>query len=216
MKRARGKVFTVPIVHGSVAQHMGEGSSEARTHKWSVYLRPYQTTLISHFIKHIDFTLHDSFTPNVRRISHMPYEVQEHGWGEFDVIIRISFQDSAEKPVELIHPLHLFNPDGSISPDAVVYEYYDEIVFQDPSEKLLNLLKNTPLGHQLKIKQPGFPSYYTDFSNTESSTLKSIEQARKRLREETLRKQQRYEQLEQQRATLLKELNAYPLNPNNI
>lgn len=209
MKRARGTVFTVPVVHGSVAHFLGEKGTEARTHKWTVYLRPYQKTLLSHFVKHIDFVLHESFTPSTRRLTEMPYEVNEFGWGEFDVIMRITFHDAAEKMVELIHPLHLFKPDGTSSTEPVVFEYYDEIVFQDPSEKLLNLLKTTPHGPQLKLKPSAQQSHYKDFANVENATLKAIDQARKRLRNETIIKQQRYEQLEQQRATLLRELNVY-------
>lgn len=205
-------MFTVPVVHGSVAQNLGDKGTEARTHKWTVYLRPYQTAMISHFIKHVDFVLHESFTPTARRVTEMPYEVHEHGWGEFEVIIRVTFHDAAEKPVEFIHPLHLFNTDGSPSTSPVVFEYFDEIVFQDPSEKMLNLLKTTPHGHQIQLKPSHFQQYYKDFSNTESTTLKAIELARKRLRQETIKKQQRYEQLQNQRTSLVKQLNVYAVN----
>lgn len=213
MTRSKGTVFTVPVIHGSVAQHLGDEVTETRTHKWTVYLRPVQQALLSHFIRHVEFVLHSSFTPPTRRVCEMPYEVKEYGWGEFDIIIRITFQDSAEKPVEIIHPLSLFHSNGLVSPDPVVTEYYDEIVFQDPAEKMLNLLKDTPQGSHVHIKHTSCLPYYKDFSNTENATLKTIENARKRLREETLRKQERYEKLESERATLIRELNHRGIHP---
>lgn len=183
--------------------------SEQRSHTWSVYLRPMDNVQISFFIHHVDFILHESFSPSVRRVSDMPYHVSEYGWGEFDVIIRVHFRDPAEKPVDLYHPLRLF-PEGGGEPTdkPVVSEFYDEIVFQDPSEKLLEILKTTPHGPQIKIKTSTLAPYFTDFSNAESIDLKKIEQARRRLREETITKQQRYEELEAERAALVREINS--------
>eukprot|EP00171_Calliarthron_tuberculosum_P002408 IDg2408t1 len=71
----------------------------------------------------------------------MPYEISEFGWGEFDAVIRVYFHDANEKFVEFFHPLRLFPPEGESTKDPVVSEFYDEIVFQDPSEKLLAMLK---------------------------------------------------------------------------
>ena len=34
-------------------------------------------------------------------ITKPPYEVSETGWGEFEVVIKIFFVDSAEKPVSI-------------------------------------------------------------------------------------------------------------------
>lgn len=212
MKRVKGSVFTVPIVHGSVAEYLGEDATDAKTHRWTVYLRPFHNALISHFIGHVEFLLHDSFSDATRRVSQMPYEVTEYGWGEFEVVITIVFHDSAEKPVELFHPLHLFHSNQSVSNSPVVVEFYDEIVFQDPTEKMLNLLKTTPHGPSVSLNESSCAKHYTDFSNTENSTLKSIEAARTRLREEARAKQQRYEQLEEERASLVKELNVHGIN----
>lgn len=210
MKRVRGTVLTVPIIHGNVSHHLGDQVSEVRTHKWTVYLRPAQQALLSHFIKHVEFVLHSSFNPPSRRLTEMPYEVQEYGWGEFDIIIRITFVDTSEKPVEIIHPLSLFNADGTPSSEPVVSEFYDELVFPDPSEKMANLLTSTPC--DLKLVEYICAPHYKDFSNTESITLKSIEQARCRLREETAKKQERYEKLEEERAVLIRQLSHRGIN----
>lgn len=210
--RVRGTVFTVPVIHGNVSHYLGDQCSEARTHKWTVYLRPAQNAVISHFIKHVEFQLHNSFSPQTRKLYDMPYEVNEFGWGEFDIIIRIYFHDTNEKHVEIIHPLSLFKSDGTPSSEPVVSEFYDELVFTDPSEKMLNLLQSTPHGPHVKLPHSICAPHYTDFTNTESATLRSIGHARNRLREETNKKKERYEKLEEERASLIRELNQRGIN----
>lgn len=138
----------------------------------------------------------------------MPYEIKEFGWGEFDAVIRVYFHDTNEKFVEFIHPLRLFPPEGESVKDPVVSEFYDEIVFQDPSEKLLAMLKNTPHGQGARVRQSHLAPYFKDFSNDESVDLKKIEEARRRTREETIKKQERYEELELERAALVREISA--------
>eukprot|EP00177_Eucheuma_denticulatum_P005302 GFKZ01009645.1.p2 GENE.GFKZ01009645.1~~GFKZ01009645.1.p2 ORF type:complete len:217 (-),score=21.36 GFKZ01009645.1:2423-3073(-) len=210
MKRVKGTVLHVPVVHGSHAQYLKDRGTEERSHTWTVYLRPLELVDISHFIHHVDFILHESFSPQTRRVTEMPYEVSEYGWGEFDVIIRVFFQDPLEKPVDFYHPLGLFaeNSPGEPSDKPVIREYYDEIVFQDPSEKLLQILKTTPHGPKVQSKPSTFAPFFKDFSNAESTDLGKIDIARKRLREETFKKQERYEQLEPERAALVREINS--------
>lgn len=207
MKRVRGTVLHIPIVHGSYAKHLGDKGTESRSHEWTVYLRPLHIADISHFIRHVEFVLHDSFEPSVRKVSEMPYEVNEYGWGEFEIIIRVFFNDSSEKCVEFFHPLRLFESSGEPSPKPVVVEHYDEIVFQDPPERLHSLLKTTPHGPGTKIKTSMISNFFKDFSGAESADLKKIEQARNRLRQETERQRDRYEELEEERALLLREIN---------
>lgn len=208
MKRNRGTVLHVPVVHGSYAKHLGDKGTESRSHEWAVYLRPLDNVDISYFIRHVEFVLHESFEPNIRRVAEMPYEVHEYGWGEFEIIIRVFFHDSSEKSVEFFHPLRLFAPNGDTTSEPVVHEFYDEIVFQDPSHKMLGLLKNTPHGNDVKIKHSMFAEYYQDFSTAESDSLRKLDAARKRLREETIKRQERYEQLENERAALVREINS--------
>ena len=64
-----------------------------------------------------------------------PFEVQEQGWGEFEITIKIHFVDSSEKPVEVLHFLKLFNEDKTGQPPRkpIISEEYDEIVFSDPT-----------------------------------------------------------------------------------
>lgn len=72
----------------------------------------------------------------------------ESGWGEFQIIIRITFQDPNQKPLQLVHFLRLYplqdiqpnsnfipEPNSSstkknISSAPVISENYEEIVFE--------------------------------------------------------------------------------------
>lgn len=139
----------------------------------------------------------------------MPYEISEYGWGEFDAVVRVYFRDPSEKSVEFFHPLKLFPSDTTeLSKRPVVHEFYDEIVFQDPSERLLGLLKTTPHGPGTRLKTSILSPYYKDFSGCESADLKNIEEARRKLRDETVKKQERFEELHAEREMLLREINA--------
>ena len=36
------------------------------------------------------FTLHASFANPTRELAEPPYEVTEHGWGEFEIVVEVS------------------------------------------------------------------------------------------------------------------------------
>lgn len=74
LRRVRGTVLNVPVVHGSHAVWQGPRGSETRTHRWWLYLRPLDNVDISHFIKYVEFVLHDSFDPPVRSMSYFLLE----------------------------------------------------------------------------------------------------------------------------------------------
>lgn len=68
---------------------------------------------ISHFIRRVQFKLHESFPQAVRTCDRPPYQVTETGWGEFEVQIKIWWvAESGEKPLQTFHylKLHPWNP----------------------------------------------------------------------------------------------------------
>lgn len=78
-----------------------------------------------------------------------PFEVTEMGWGEFEAIIDIFFQDASEKSIELRHLIRLFPfgdkpPTSSTKKPPVIHEYYDEIVFTDPTVEFYQKLMTLP------------------------------------------------------------------------
>lgn len=63
---------------------------------------------ISHFIRRVQFKLHDSFPQPVRTCDRPPYQVTETGWGEFEVQVKIWWvSESVEKPLQTFHYLKL-------------------------------------------------------------------------------------------------------------
>lgn len=63
---------------------------------------------ISHFIKRVQFKLHDTYAQPTRNVDRFPFHVTETGWGEFEIQIKIFFVPEAnEKPLTLFHHLKL-------------------------------------------------------------------------------------------------------------
>lgn len=64
-------------------------------------------------------------------IESSPYAVDENGWGEFQIQIRIHFVSTSIRPLFLTHQLKLY-PDDGTSASEVVSERWDKICI--PSE----------------------------------------------------------------------------------
>eukprot|EP00736_Rhodelphis_marinus_P001221 Rmarinus@m.28034 len=145
-KRVKNVVLVKPIVTGSVAFWLGKKAQERKSHRWSVYLRGVHGEDLSYFIRKVIFQLHHTFTDSQRVLLRPPFEVEEYGWGEFEIGIKIYFVDPVEKPVQLYHSLKLY-PSHDIqltTKKPVISEYYDELVFQDPSAMLYERLMTGP------------------------------------------------------------------------
>lgn len=125
-----------PIAFGSIAFWLGRKADDELTHRWTLFLRGPNGEDLSYFVSKVVFTLHPSFAQPVREILEPPFEVTEMGWGEFEASMRLFFQDPRETPVDIVHTIKLYPP-GNLAPSMkkpVVHEFYDEIVFTDPSD----------------------------------------------------------------------------------
>lgn len=164
-KRLKNITIKKPIVVGNTATKIVERDSNTpleHTHLWNIFvISPTvdgQKDLC--FIKKVTFKLHDSYQPSVRTVEYdaeKPFMIEETGWGEFEISIKIYFQDgSQEKFLQIYHPLRLHSfylilnekseeyeqkkavsKEGEnlfISADSsmVKSQYYDEIVFHEP------------------------------------------------------------------------------------
>lgn len=189
--RAKGKIVVKPIVFGNESKFFGKKrETDGHTHTWTIYVKPYNSIEdMSAYVKKVQFKLHESYTESVRTVTKPPYEVTETGWGEFEIIIKIYFVDNAERPVTLYHLLKLFsNPlmahqshVGSMG--QLVAEYYDEILFQDPSVYLHRQLTCGKTSANRKQE--------TNWKEKENKTLGSINQAKSRVAEEIVQMNQR-------------------------
>jgi YEATS domain-containing protein 4 len=127
--------------------------------RWTVLLRsgdnPFEN--LSYFIKSVEFTLHSTFAHPKRLIEQAPFEVTEIGWGEFEILAKISFHDTQERPIELKHTLKLR---GDTEP--VVSETYEEVVFNAPHEWFYEKLSRPVLWNEEHVLQKYFQASFTD------------------------------------------------------
>ena len=95
-----------PIVYGNVARYFGKKrEDDGHTHQWTVYVKPYANEDMSGYVKKVHFKLHESYANQNRVVVKPPYEVTETGWGEFEIVIKIYFHDTNERPVSFRCPL---------------------------------------------------------------------------------------------------------------
>ncbi|KII72246.1 YEATS domain-containing protein 4 [Thelohanellus kitauei] len=172
--RVKGFSLVKPFVYGNIARQLeGDKVEEARTHEWTLYLKPYFNEDFSNFIKKVQFKLHDSYQNNVRDVVEPPYEVHETGWGEFEASIKIFPIDSAEKPIVLYHIIRLFplNAELVTQDNSIVSEYYDEMVIFEPTGSIYRALQPT-----LSVEYEALPHHYDCFyfSNIGTSRITEI------------------------------------------
>lgn len=179
--RVKGICVVKPIVYGNLARYFGKKREEdGHTHTWTVYVKPYQNEDMSVYVKKIQFKLHESYSNPLRVVTKPPYEITETGWGEFEVVIKIFFQDQSEKPVTLYHPLKLFQNETNImlGKKTVVSEWYDEMIFQDPVIMMHSLLTTT---RQLTL---GAYKHETDFEEKRKYTTEKLKSTKSKIQAE--------------------------------
>ncbi|KAK2167294.1 hypothetical protein LSH36_30g09016 [Paralvinella palmiformis] len=176
--RQKGVTIIKPIVYGNIARYFGKKREEdGHTHQWTVYIKPFRNEDMSAYVKKVHFKLHESYTNPNRVITKPPYEVTETGWGEFEVIIKLYFNDPSERPVTIYHLLKLFQSETDImlGKKSLVAEFYDELIFQDPSAMLQQLLTAPrPL-------TMGVYKHETDFEEKKKRTMSNLTGAKNKL-----------------------------------
>ncbi|KAF9976655.1 hypothetical protein BGZ65_007752 [Modicella reniformis] len=58
------------------------------------------------YVDHVEYILHQTFEPPVRKVNDYPFLLQEQGWGEFDMKIMLHFVDKSVPPFVLDHDLN--------------------------------------------------------------------------------------------------------------
>ncbi|CAI5448739.1 unnamed protein product [Caenorhabditis angaria] len=144
VERMKKKTIIKPIVYGNTTTAFGyKRESDMHTHQWTVFLKPYLAEDPTKWIRKVQFKLHESYANPYRVVEKPPYEITETGWGEFEIQIRIYFIDPNEKPITAFHYLRLFQPVFTLpnGSQMVSAEYYDEIIFQEPTVQLYKALQ---------------------------------------------------------------------------
>ncbi|XP_033334697.1 YEATS domain-containing protein 4 Gas41 isoform X2 [Megalopta genalis] len=168
--RVKGVTIVKPIVYGNVARYFGKKREEdGHTHQWTVYIKPYHNEDMSTYVKKVHFKLHESYNNPNRIMTKPPYELTETGWGEFEI-------------VTIYHILKLFQttPEIQLGKKSLVSEFYEEIVFQDPTAFMQHLLNSS------KPITLGVWRHNTDFEAKRESMIKAIMEARNKIRLEVI------------------------------
>jgi YEATS domain-containing protein 4 len=118
------------LVVGNLAKAL-EDKSSVNTHRWTCYLRPLTDSSFDSIDRAI-FKLHESFNNPSRVFSQPPFELDENGWGEFEIQIKLLFKNSTYKPLVLRHMLKLY-PDAFtvIDGNAVIYERIERLILSE-------------------------------------------------------------------------------------
>uniref|UniRef100_A0A1Q3EZ26 YEATS domain-containing protein 4 n=1 Tax=Culex tarsalis TaxID=7177 RepID=A0A1Q3EZ26_CULTA len=186
--RVKGLTIVKPLVYGNVARSFGKKREEdGHTHQWTVYVKPYQNEDMSTYVKKIHFKLHESYANPNRVVTKPPFEVTETGWGEFEIVIKIHFHDPTERPVTMYHILKLFQSpilDGEVTTTqlegkkGLVSEQYEEIVFQEPTQLMQQLLTN------VQPVTTGAWKHDTDFEEKKVQSLENIIETKAKIKSE--------------------------------
>ncbi|GAB1600291.1 YEATS domain-containing protein 4-like [Argonauta hians] len=189
--RIKGLTIIKPIVYGNIARYFGKKREEdGHTHQWTVYVKSFRNEDLSNYVKKVHFKLHESYPNQNRVVTKPPYEVTETGWGEFEVVIKIYFNDSNERPVTLYHLLKLFQSETDImlGKKSLVCEFYDELMFQDPTQMMHQLLTN------VRPIMLGQYRHENDFEEKREKTVNNILNAKNKIRYEIAELNERLKQ----------------------
>ncbi|KAK3717619.1 NuA4 histone H4 acetyltransferase complex and the SWR1 complex subunit [Vermiconidia calcicola] len=166
-KRVKNTKLTRHFLIGNEAHllpHPGypDPPPENHTKGWKVYVRPLPNGPdITTWLKKVQFKLHHTYNDASRTIEAPgPFEVQETGYGEFGVEIRLYFApESGEKAVYREHYLVLA-PYGSEEQKArqerenlIVAERLETVEFNEPTVDFFKTLTSEDQFNWLKVKK---------------------------------------------------------------
>ena len=165
-KRVRGVQIYRPFIYGTEAipfdpTKRPHGAPADHTHRWKVFVRGINGEDISYWLKKVQFKLHDTYANSVRMIESPPFEVEETGWGEFEIAIKFYFvPESTEKPQQIWHGLKLHPYQGDTEQQKrdrtkITSVCYEEVLFNEPVEHFYDILTG---GVQVKSKGKGSKS----------------------------------------------------------
>lgn len=141
----------IVLVYGSEAvpfdpNNRPKDAPADHTHKWKVFVRGINGEDISYWLRRVQFKLHDTYPQSVRSVEEPPFEVEETGWGEFEVGIKFYFvPESTEKPQQVWHGLKLHPYGDDIEGKKARREMvrsvnYEEVLFNEPVEQFYEIL----------------------------------------------------------------------------
>ena len=160
----RGAQIYRPFTYGTEAipfdpAHRPKDAPVDHTHRWKVFVRGVNGEDISYWLRKVQFKLHDTYANSVRMVESPPFEVEETGWGEFEIAIKFYFvPESIEKPQQIWHGLKLHPYHGDTEAQKrdrtmIKSVCYEEVLFNEPVEQFYDIL--TGGAHTTKSKGKG-------------------------------------------------------------
>ncbi|ODV79052.1 chromatin modifying complex protein [Suhomyces tanzawaensis NRRL Y-17324] len=216
-KRIKFVSISVPVIYGNNAVRLSPEKRKPNTppdhtHEWTVFFKPVLNNIdLTPLIKKVTFKLHETYENAVRSVEKPPYQVTETGWGEFEIIIKIHFHTGlelgiSEKNFQIFHglKLHPFNPQQPLKENGEVNSIlYDELVFQEPTEKVFEMLTRKPV-NLLPYSLSNPNNRDQEFIRTdETDELARLEVYIKKIKDEIEHQHNGYKDLEQEKLALL-------------
>lgn len=215
-KRIKFVSISVPVLYGNNAYRltpeMRKPDTPAdHTHEWTVFFKPVLDNVdLTPLIKKVTFKLHETYENPVRSVEKPPYQVTETGWGEFEIVIKIHFHSGLElgineKNFQIFHALklHPFSLQTARENGEVHSVLYDELVFQEPTDKVFEILTQKPL-NLLPYKLSDDEKRDQEFIRTdEIDELARLDVYINKVKEEVENQRNDYKDLEQEKLALL-------------
>lgn len=140
-----------PFIYGTEAvpfdpANRPKNAAPDHTHSWKVFVRGINNEDISYWLKRVQFKLHETYSNSLRMVEGPPFEVEETGWGEFEIAIKFYFvPESTEKAQTIWHglKLHPYGDDieGKKERREIVKSIcYEEVMFNEPVEQFYDIL----------------------------------------------------------------------------
>jgi YEATS domain-containing protein 4 len=162
--RLTGVITTKSIIIGTYAfarNAPGETSSSApSSFRWTILVRSGESDEedLSEYIRRVEFNLHSTFAQPRRIVEAPPFQVEEQGWGEFEIHARIFFQDTNERPLDVKHWLKLRPDEGDLeaakidfTKQPLVNEQLEEVQFVSPHEWFYEKLTKPPISRVVSL-----------------------------------------------------------------
>lgn len=102
------------------------------TRTWVIALRRLHSSFIVLLMSQVEVQI---WVRYITVITSYPFVIQEKGWGQFEIQIKIYLKGSFESPLVVNHMLKLYsssNQNTPLSKKPVVHEQQDEMVFVNP------------------------------------------------------------------------------------